>query len=541
MEFSVVGSSQAKFVNKEKAFRKLFFANSKQIWSKTNRISFDLRRNSKTEAIRVGLRAIRSEISVTEKVVREKGVWKRSAKKLEDRVRLFVGLPLDAVSDCNSLNHAKAIAVGLKALKLLGVDGVEFPVWWGIAEKEFRGKYDWSAYLALAQMVRDAGLNLRVSLCFHASKSPAIPLPQWVSRIGETDPDIYFANRAGRRYKECLSLAVDDLPVLDGNSPMRVFEEFMESFKSSFSDFIGSTITDITVGLGPDGELRYPSSPFVKTSQIQGVGEFQCYDKHMLNNLRQHAQSTGNPNWGLSGPHDTPDYDQFPDSKPFFKEHGGSWESPYGNFFLSWYSTTLLSHADRLLSLASVTFRDSPVTLSGKIPLMHPWYRTRSHPGELTAGFYNTDVRDGYDAIAETFARNSCAMMVLPGMDLSDEHQLPGQQSSPDSLLLQIKRACEKHGVSVAGENSWVSGMPGVFGNIKNNVCGEKGVVESFTYQRMGAYFFSPENWPMFTAFVRELNQQEELHSDDMPGDEKISLSGGALDEEKDLQMMQVA
>ncbi|KAF5202551.1 Inactive beta-amylase, partial [Thalictrum thalictroides] len=62
----------------------------------------------------------------------------------EDQVQLFVGLPLDAVSDCNSINHVRAIKAGLKALKLLGCEGVEVPVWWGIVEKEAMGEYEWS-------------------------------------------------------------------------------------------------------------------------------------------------------------------------------------------------------------------------------------------------------------------------------------------------------------------------------------------------------------------------------------------------------------
>ena len=78
-----------------------------------------------------------------------------------DGVRLFVGLPLDAVSyDCKSINHARAIAAGLKALKLLGVEGVELPIWWGIVEKDAMGQYDWSGYLAIAEMVQKVKLVL---------------------------------------------------------------------------------------------------------------------------------------------------------------------------------------------------------------------------------------------------------------------------------------------------------------------------------------------------------------------------------------------
>lgn len=43
-------------------------------------------------------------------------------------------------------------------------------------------------------------------------------------------------------------------------------------------------ITEITVGMGPAGELRYPSYPEGLWS-FPGVGEFQCYDKFMRKKL----------------------------------------------------------------------------------------------------------------------------------------------------------------------------------------------------------------------------------------------------------------
>ncbi|KAI9122833.1 hypothetical protein K1719_005722 [Acacia pycnantha] len=345
-------------------------------------------------------------------------------------VRLFVGLPLDAVSpDCNSVNHARAIAAGLKALKLLGVEGVELPIWWGIVEKESMGKYEWSGYLAIAEMVQSAGLKLHVTLCFNGSKTPSIPLPRWVSQIGDSEAGIFFTDRSGQQYKECLPFAVDELPVLNGKS----------------------AIQGISMGLGPDGELRYPSHH--KLPNINGVGEFRCYDQNMLRILKEHAEASGNSMWGLGGPHDAPNYGQSPNS----------------------------AHGDRLLSIAAATF-DSGVSVYGKIPLMHSWYRTRSHPSELTAGFYNTANRDGYESVAKMFAKNS---------------------------------SCRKHGVNVSGQNSSSAGAPGDFDQIKKNLSGDY-VLDLFTYNRMGAYFFSPEHFPSFTKFVQSLDQLE-LHADDLP------------------------
>ncbi|OVA04364.1 Glycoside hydrolase [Macleaya cordata] len=547
MEVSVVRcNSQVKIVRTELAIRdELSFCKSKKVllFKNNNRICFDLKRSSlmRGTGTQVVMKAIQFESSLSSALPAGETsttTTRRSAEKAES-VRLFVGLPLDCISYCNTLSHTKAITAGLKALKLLGVEGVEFPVWWGIVEREKMGKYDWSSYLALAELIRDVGLKIRISLCFHGNKESGIQLPQWVSQTGESQPDIYFTDRSGRRYKECLSLAVDDLPVLEGKTAMQVYQEFMESFKSSFSASIGTTITDIKMGLGPDGELRYPSQQHSQSSQIlEGVGEFQCYDKHMLDHLKQHAQASGNPNWGLSGPHDAPSYDQSLNSNTFFKENGGSWETQYGDFFLSWYSNQLIKHGDCLLSLAFSTFCDSPMNLLAKIPLLHSWYKTRSHPSEMTAGFYNVDGRDSYEAIAELFARNSFNV-VLPGMDLSDEQQSHESFSSPELLLSQIKKSCIKHGVQVSGENSTVSGVLGGFDQIKKNLLGENLVIDSFTYQRMGAYFFSPEHFSGFTKFVRNLVQAE-LHSDDLPttqNKEATVLLSTVSRTEKNLQM----
>lgn len=277
----------------------------------------------------------------------------------------------------------------------------------------------------------------------------------------------------------------------------------------------------ISIGLGPDGELRYPSfHRATKSGHHLGAGEFQCFDENMLSNLKKHAEAQGNPLWGLSGPHDSPKYDDQPVSGGFFQEHGGSWETQYGDFFLSWYSNQLVSHGDRLLSLAVSTFGDVPITVSGKVPLIHSWYRTRSHPAEAMAGFYNTVTRDGYEPIIEMFSKNSCKI-ILPGMDLSDDYQPNETFSSPESLLKQILTSCRKHGVEISGQNSLVSGAPEGFNQITKNLLQEN-TVDLFTYQRMGADFFSPEHFPSFTKFVRNLGQPC-LHSDDLAVDEPNS------------------
>lgn len=60
----------------------------------------------------------------------------------------------------------------------------------------------------------------------------------------------------------------------------------------------GPVITEVTVGLGPAGELRYPSYPEGDGRwRFPGVGEFQCYDRYMLQDLQRSALAVDRPEW----------------------------------------------------------------------------------------------------------------------------------------------------------------------------------------------------------------------------------------------------
>ena len=55
----------------------------------------------------------------------------------------------------------------------------------------------------------------------------------------------------------------------------------------------------------------------------------------------------------MGGPHDCGEYNSPAWDTSFFVSQGGSWDTEYGVFFLSWYSGLLLQHADRVLAAAS--------------------------------------------------------------------------------------------------------------------------------------------------------------------------------------------
>jgi hypothetical protein len=58
-----------------------------------------------------------------------------------------------------------------------------------------------------------------------------------------------------------LSLGCDEVPLFWGRSPVDMYRDFMDAFANAFQHMFGTVITEITVGLGPAGELRYPSYP----------------------------------------------------------------------------------------------------------------------------------------------------------------------------------------------------------------------------------------------------------------------------------------
>ncbi|KAL7149819.1 hypothetical protein ABFS83_05G066600 [Erythranthe nasuta] len=94
----------------------------------------------------------------------------------------------------------------------------------------------------------------------------------------DKDPDVSYADRFGRRNMEYISLGCDVLPILHGRSPIQAYSDLMGNFRDTFRPFIGRIITGIQVGLGPDGELRYPSCPTHKLTwawQTLELDEFQ--------------------------------------------------------------------------------------------------------------------------------------------------------------------------------------------------------------------------------------------------------------------------
>ncbi|KAK4751720.1 hypothetical protein SAY87_020518 [Trapa incisa] len=431
--------------------------------------------------------------------------------KNDVKVPVFVMLPLDTVTLGGNLNKPRAMNASLMALKNAGVEGVMVDAWWGLVEKDGPMKYNWEGYAELIQMVARHRLKLQVVMSFHqcggnVGDSCSIPLPPWVLEEISKNPDLVYTDRSGRRNPEYISLGCDTLPVLRGRTPIQVYTDYMRSFRDRFADYLGRVVTEIQVGMGPCGELRYPAYPESNgTWRFPGIGEFQCYDKYMKASLQASAESIGQKDWGRSGPHDSGQYNQFPEDTGFFRREG-TWNTEYGQFFLEWYSSKLLEHGDRILGAAHRIFHGTGAILSGKVAGIHWHYKTRSHAAELTAGYYNTRNHDGYIPIARMMAKYG-TVLNFTCMEMKDTEQPDNACCSPEGLVRQVKAAARAAGTELAGENALERYDAGGFTQVLKTSSSDFGNgLSTFTYLRMNKRLFEGDNWRNLVEFVKNMS-----------------------------------
>ncbi|KAM2531971.1 hypothetical protein PS1_000646 [Malus domestica] len=255
-------------------------------------------------------------------------------------------LPLGVINMKCELVDPDGLLKQLRVLKSVNVDGVMVNCWWGIVEGHAPQEYNWNGYKRLFQMVRELKLKLQTML---------VMMYVFHCLIGRGNPDIFFTDREGRHNPECLSWGIDKKRVLRGRTAVEVYFDYMRSFCVEFDEYFkNGNISMIQVGLGPCGELRYPSCPVKHGWRYPGVGDFQCYDQYLMKSLRKATEARGHSFWGR-GPDNAGSYNSGPNETGFFSD-GGDYDGYYGRFFLNWYSRVLVDHGDRVLSLAKLAF-----------------------------------------------------------------------------------------------------------------------------------------------------------------------------------------
>jgi len=407
-----------------------------------------------------------------------------------------VMLPLTTVSSEGKLNDAAGLTWKLDKLKDAGVDGFMVDVWWGVTERQPK-VYDFGAYHELVQLAEQRGMKVQFVASFHRCGGNVgdecdIPLPPFVRQ----NHGVWYTDKAGNQNQEYISLFADNVSLQDGRTPLDMYGDWMMALAANFSSKLGSTISEIQVGMGPCGELRYPSYVPANGWSFCGIGEFQVYDEHARASLSTAGKAKG---W-TSAPSDAGSYNSRPGDAGvnFFKD---GYKSEYGRFFLDWYLGALKSHGARVLQRANAAFQNK-VPLAGKVAGIHWWYGSDSHAAEVTAGYYNTNGRDAYAEIAEVFRSNGNAALDFTCLEMRNQEQPAECQARPEDLVGQVVNAARTKGVYFNGENALQRYDSAAYDKLLQR----KSDLHAFTYLRLDQKLVT-DGFDAFKAFVQKMHQ----------------------------------
>eukprot|EP01086_Lenisia_limosa_P017472 TRINITY_DN86_c0_g1_i2.p1 TRINITY_DN86_c0_g1~~TRINITY_DN86_c0_g1_i2.p1 ORF type:complete len:435 (-),score=94.87 TRINITY_DN86_c0_g1_i2:308-1612(-) len=411
----------------------------------------------------------------------------------------YVMLALDTVNDQGFVKDPLQLNKTFAQLANGSVEGVMLDHWWGLIEKSPKN-YNWAPYLQVTQMAEYHGLKMQAVMSFHACGGNVgdpvnIPIPQWVRDSAASFPGLWYTDQNGHTDDEYISLWADDKAVLQGRTPVQCYQDVIASYMETFSGYVNrGTLAEIQLGLGPAGELRYPSYQLSQWS-FPGTGAFQCFSDIAVADFVDHARASGLDY--TSPPHDAGDYNSNPDNTEFFTI---GYTSDYGHFFLDWYSDSLVAHGQRVLYAASKAVQGK-LHLATKVSGIHWLYRHNSHAAELTAGYYNTNGYNGYEKLAALFSAFETSFD-FTCLEMRDQDQC--SSCAPEELVSQVIETTNKFDVTFSGENALPRYDQAAYDTIFNQVSKAKNL-GGFTYLRVDDNLLSNYNWGTFVGFVKRL------------------------------------
>ena len=425
--------------------------------------------------------------------------------KQNKRCDVIVMAPLDVINEHGKPSYLKEFSEWCSELREGRVDGVMIDVWWGLVEISPKN-YRWSGYEEVFKAISSKGLKIIPVLSFHQCSGNVgdtvhIPIPSFVFKHEEKP---YFVDKFGNENDEYISFAYDTVKV-GKRTPLEMYRDFMISFKKHFCKYIDTkSISKIEVGLGPCGELRYPSYVLTRW-EFPGSGSFQCYDERFIDQFKEDAKKAGHEEW-TSPPTDTGDsYNEFPGGPEFWRT---GYTTDFGKYFMGWYTDKLIEHGRNVLSIARGVFEKTK--LSGKVAGIHWQYMHHMRCAEATAGYYNTSYHNSYSKIASMFKENDIDLcftcLEMTGKDYS-------ASSDPEGLVSEVLHEAQKHGLEFEGENAIERYDWSAYKQIINWV--SKGL-STFTFLRMTKKLMEDkQTWDDFKEFTRQMHNDGKQDKED--------------------------
>lgn len=363
------------------------------------------------------------------------------------KVPLYFTLGLSEVSDGKLVDEGR-LKYQLSEAKNLGSRGVIVDLWWGEAEPQPQ-QYRFEPYVKIAELCAEYQLELQFTLSFHGCHDNdygcTIRLPDWVRKV----PDIWYKGPNGYESREYISLFADDAKVLDGRTPMQAYKDFAQNFASKLWVYLGNTVKQVQVGLGPSGQLRYPSYDY---TNFCGVGRFVLDDVYAKQSLEREVRlaKLNNPLSSLSFSSTSN-----AENSGFFSEaqrNQNGFRSRFGKHVAVWYSLRLLNHGARILRI----FREALPMLSigAKLSAVHWTAGSNLRAPEVTAGYAITKKFNFYDRFAKICKANK-VVAVISGVEMVDNFDINHCFSRGGALFNEVKSIARKRGVEVMGETAW--------------------------------------------------------------------------------------
>lgn len=435
-------------------------------------------------------------------------------------IPVFVMMPLDVALDQPRLPRQK-LYHALDKMKQIKVEGIMVDVWWALCEPQ-PGNYDFAKYVSLFLACQQRGLKIQATMSFHAcggnvGDTVNIPLPDWVVRAGD-DCGFWFTDREGRVNRECISFGADLEAVLPDarengvkRTALQAYGDFVRAFvkEMSMKGLMGVTVTELQVGMGPCGELRYPSYPMRDGLwKFPGIGEFQCFDKFLRKDLADAVRERGSHvvKGAVMPPADTGGYNDTPWDCQFFKRN---FKNEAGEFFLQWYSSRLLKHGDDVLKKVKEALFESEtgITIAVKLSGIHWWKFSASRAAEATAGFMMGPGKTAYRDIAKLLKKHDAVLdFTCLEMRTIDQPFLKAR-CGPRQLVWEVFRAAEREGVTVAGENALERFDWGAYAQILGAFRNCRARRYGFTLLRLGESLLEDENMERLGIFVERMRR----------------------------------
>lgn len=369
----------------------------------------------------------------------------------------------------------------LAKMRAIGVRAVSTDVWWGLVEGRAPGEFAWAYYDRLVDAIERADLRWVPILSFHACGGNVgddcdVPLPAWVwtKHVGEPgivdEQSLRYRSERGRTTAEVVS-------VFGTRHVLEDYERFARAFAAHYAPR-RALVAEVSVSLGPAGELRYPSyGAHDPEARFPSRGALQAYSELAKASLRaylahRYAGHVGalDVAWGAS----LRSFDEIGppgDADGFFAR--GEHLSAYGRDLTDWYADALLEHGRAVIARvvevldaeARGAFRG--VDVGVKVPGIH-WRMTDGRLAEVAAGLLRTrwggadwddDARGhGYAPLLammrEAPRRSSRLVLHFTCLEKGDGEGGPAVGSRAGALVRWVAREARRQGLPVKGENA---------------------------------------------------------------------------------------